>query len=583
MADITPVSGSIDRYIGVAEAAVRKGLGTAPTVSGPIDTAAKVNDYAQLTAFNDTISLADRADSLITTYGSDARFKTTVQGIKDNSSAKVLAAIGNGAATQTQAAPTVTTATRTLENGTQRSTETTVLSRTVQQTAAKNNNGLGVQRSFTESVIRESSGYQKSGTAIASTERRETTESVTVADAAKGTLTQTYTINAVVTNSNDTNTTYEQRSRVIVYSTNADGNAQKSLREVLTSIVKNAAGDIISSTQSDTAETSTVNSANGALKVSRVEDAVAATNINGQTSVTARRVSTGINATDTSGGVNPTIGNVTITETAVGSALVSRNDGTVDTATTSNRVSTFKGVGTAVTSATTTVSSQSAWLKADGGIGAGSSERTASFVVKQDTTNPTQQVLNRSNATAAAANVGLRANGLIDVQAYDVGVKTSTNSKGKLSSPVFSVTGTTVQSTLAAGTQSAQSARQTGPSFLLANGALTVQAATDRVTAPAVTFDIANRRIQTAGRPTTAGASVDGIAGMLEAYGNKKSTRPVSVSRNANDVLTATEYDPTSKKSAQKAIQAYQGNFSLATATKGVRSFTPVGSIVKTA
>lgn len=583
MADITPVSGSIERYIGQAEAAVRKGLGTAPTVTGPIDTAEKVNTYAQLTAFNDTVSLADRADSLITTYGADARFKQTVQGIKDNTSTKLLNSIGSGAATQTSTEPTVSTSVRTLENGTQRATETTILSRTVEQTAAKNNNGLGVQRSFSETIIRESSGYQKGGTALASTERRETTEAVTVADAAKGTLTQTYTISAVVTNSNDSNVTYEQRNRVVVYSTNADGNVQKSLREVLTSIVKNAAGEIIGSTQNEASETSIVDSKTGTLKVNRVEDVVMATNVNGQTSVTTRRVSTGTTLTDTSGGANPTVGNVTIVEKAISSSLVSRNDGTVDTATTSNRTSTFKGVGTAVTSASTTVSSQSVWLKADGGIGGGASERTASFVVKQDTTNPAQQVLNRSTSTAAAANIGVRSNGAIDVQAYDVGVKTTTNSKGKLSAPVFSVTGTTVQETLPAGKQTAQSSRQIGPSFVLANGALTVQAATDRVTAPAVTLDVVNRRIQASGRPTTAGASVDGIAGMLEAYGNKSSSRPVTVTRDKNDVLTAVEYNPSNKRTAQMAIQAYGGNFALATATKGVRAFTPVSSIVKTA
>lgn len=582
MADLTPVSGSIERYIGAAEAAVRKGLGAAPTISGSIDTADKVNDYAKAQIINDTVSLADRADSLITTYGSDGRFKTTVQGIKDNTSAKVLGSIGNGQASQTLAQPTITTTTRTLENGTQRTSELTVLSRTLQQTAAKDNNGLGVQRSFTETVVRDSSGYQKSGAAIASTERRESTESVVVADAAKGTLTQTSTISAVVTNSNDTNTTYEQRNRVIVYSTNKDGNAQKSLREVLTSIVKNAAGEIISSTQSETSETSTVNSATGALKVSRVEDVVLATNNNGQTSVTARRVTTGITATDTSGGTNPTIGNVTITETAVGSSLVSRNDGTVDTAHTSNRTSTFKGVGTTVTSASTTVSGQATWLKADGSVGAGSSERTATFTVKQDAAQPAQQVLNKSSGTSTAANVGLRGNGIIDIQVYDVGLKTSTDRKGQLSAPVTSITGDTVQRTLAAGTQNAQSTRQTGPNFLLANGVLTAQAATNRVTGPVVTLDVANRRIQASGRPSTAGASVDGIAGLLEAYGNKKSTRPVAVTRDKEDVLTAVESNPTNKKSAQLAIQAYQGNFALGTATKGVRAFTPVSSIVKT-
>lgn len=582
MAEISPVLGSIDKYIGAAEAAVRKGLGSAPTSNAPINTVESSNTLGQATALNDTVSLADRADSLLTMYGADARFKSTVQGIKDNTSAKVLNSIGV-TASFTQAEPTVTNQTRTLENGTQRNTETTILTRTVQGTAAKNNNGIGVQRSFTESVIRESSGYQKSGSAIADTVRRETTESVTTADAAKGTLTQSFTISAVVTNSADSNTTYEQRSRVIVYSTNKDGNVQKSLREVLTSIVKNAAGDVIGTTQSEASETSIVDKTTGTLKVSRVDDVVSATDSNGQTVVSTRRLATNITTTDTSGGTNPTVGNVTITESALTSNVVSRNDGTVDTASTTQRSSTFKGVGTTVVSGSTTLNSQASWLKSDGLVGGGATERTTSFVVKADTTNPTQQVLNRSNSTNTTSNIGLRANGTIDVQAYSVGVSTSTNSKGKLSAPVFTVKGTTITEQIAAGTQNAQSARQTGPNYLLANGVLTLQAVSDRVNGPTVTLDVANRRIQAAGRSATAGASADGIAGLLEAYNNKSSTRPLLATRDKNDVLTAVEKNPTSQKSTQLAVQAYNGNYALGTATKGVRAFTPVTSIVKTA
>ncbi|WP_141210890.1 hypothetical protein [Elstera cyanobacteriorum] len=582
MADISPVLGSIDKYIGAAEAAVRKGLGTAPKSSAPVNTAEASNTLGQATALNDTVSLADRADSLLLMYGADARFKGTVQGIKDNTSAKVLNAIG-ATASYTQAAPTTTNQTRTLENGTQRSTETTILSRTVQGTAAKNNNGIGVQRSFSETVIRESSGYQKSGTAIADTVRRETTEAVSTADAAKGTLTQSFTISAVITNSADSNTTYEQRNRVIVYSTNKDGNVQKSLREVLTSVVKNAAGEVIGTTQSEASETSVVDKATGTLKVSRVDDVVAASNSNGQTVVSTRRVSTNITTTDTSGGTNPTVGNVTITEKALSSNVVSRNDGTVDTASTTDRSSTFKGVGTTVTSGSTTLYSQASWLKSDGTLGGGATERTTSFVVKADTANPAQQVLNRSNSTNTTSNIGLRANGTIDVQAYSVGVSTSTNSKGKLSAPNFSVKGATITEQIAAGTQNAQSARQTGPNYLLANGVLTLQAVSDRTNGPTVTLDVANRRIQAVGRPTTAGATVDGIAGMLQVYNNKGSTRPLLVTRDKNDVLTAVEKNPTSQKSAQLAVQVYNGNYALGTATKGVRGFTPVTNLVKTA
>lgn len=583
MADITPTLGSIDKYIGAAEAAVRKGLGTAPTSTAPANTAESTNVQAQALAITDTVSLADRADSMLAIYGADARFKGIVQGIKDNTSAKVLTAIGSGAASYTQAAPTTTTQTRALENGTQRTTETSILSRTVEQTAAKNNNGLGVQRSFSETVIRESSGYQKSGTAYASTERRETTDATTVADAAKGTLTQTFNITAVVTSSADNNTTYEQRNRVIVYSTNKDGNVQKSLREVLTSVVKNAAGDILSTTHNETTENSVVDAATGTLKVSRVDDGVTATDVNGQTLVSARRVGTTTTTTDASRGTNPTVGTVTISETSLSSTVLSKNDGTVDTASTTQRNSTFKGTGTAVTSASTTVTGQATWLKADGSLGGGAVERTASFTVKQDATAPAQQVLNKSASTVTASNVGLRANGTIDLQAYSVGVKTSTSSKGKLSAPVYSVTGSTVQTLLKPGTQEAQSASRSGPNYLLANGVLTLQAASDRVNGPTVTLDVVNRRLQAVGRPTTAGASVDGIAGMLQAYNNKASTRPLLVTRDKNDVLTAVEKNPTSQKSAQMAVQAYQGNFSYATATKGVRGFTPVTSIVKTA
>ncbi len=582
MVEITPSLGSIDKYIGAAEAAVRKGLGTAPTSTAPANTPAATNAQAQALAITDTISLADRADSMLAIYGADARFKGNVQALKDNTSTKVLSAIGSGAASTTLAAPTTTTQTRTLENGTQRTSEITILARTVEQTAAKNNNGLGVQRSFSETVIRESSGYQKTGVAIASTERRETTDATTVADAAKGTLTQTFTIKAVVTSSANSNTTYEQRSRTIVYSTTKDGNAQKSLRELLTSVVTDASGAIISTTQSETTETSVLNAATGALKVTRVDDGVTASDVNGQTLVAARRISTTTTVADASGGSNPTAGAVTISETSISSNVLSRNDGTVDTASTTQRSSTFKGVGTTVTSASTSVSGQATWLKADGGIGGGSVERTASFTVKADAAQPAAQVLNNSNSSVTASNVGVRANGTIDVQAYSVGVKTST-SKGKLSAPSFSVTGTTIQGLIAAGTASAQVSNAKGPSYVLADGKLTLKAASDRLNGPTVTLDVANRRIQAVGKSASAGASVDGIAGMLEAYNNKASTRPLAVSRDRDDLLTSVQKNPTSKTQAQMAAQAYQGSFALATATKGVRAFTPVSDIVKIA
>jgi len=579
MVAVTPSLGSVDKYIGAAEAAIRKGLGTAPTTTAPANSAAATNTQAQALAITDTIALADRADSLIAVYGVDGRFKTTVQGLKDNTSAKVLGAIGAGQASYTQAAPTTTLQTRTLENGTTRNTEVTIAARTVEQTAAKNNNGLGVQRSFTETVIRESGGNLKAGQAYADTVRQEKTTATTVANAAKGTLTQTFDIQAVVTSSADGNTVYENRNRVIVYSLTKDGNYQKSLKEVLTSLTKDATGAVIASNQTLTTETSLLNAQTGALKVSRVDEGVTANNINGQTLVLARRTATTITTTDKSGGTAPAVGTVTISETAQASSVLSKNDGTTDTSSTSQRSSSFKSTGTVVTSASTTVAAQASWLKADGSIGGGSTERTASFTLAQAAS---EQVLNRSNATVAVTNAGVRANGIIDVQAYNVGVKTSTSSKGKLSAPVFSTVGTTVQGQIAAGTQNAASTGAKGPSYLLANGVLTIQAATDRATGPKVTLDLVNRKLQATGKVTAAGASADGIAGMLQAY-NNKGTTPLAVSRDKDDVLTAVEKNPTNVKTAQTAIQAYQSNFALGTATKGVRAFTPVSDLVKLA
>ncbi len=199
MVEITPSVGTIDKYIGAAEAAIRKGLATTPTAPAGSTAAQVTNAQAQALAITDTIALADRADSLLAIYGSDARFKTAVQGLKDNTSAKVLGAIGSGAASYTQAAPTTTTQTRTLENGTTRNTEITIAARTIEQTAAKNNKGVGVQRSFSETIIRESGGNVKAGQSYADTVRQEKTTAVTSADAAKGTLTQTFKIEATVT------------------------------------------------------------------------------------------------------------------------------------------------------------------------------------------------------------------------------------------------------------------------------------------------------------------------------------------------------------------------------------------------
>jgi len=321
-----------------------------------------------------------------------------------------------------------------------------------------------------------------------------------------------------------------------------------------------------------------LNATSGSLKVTRVDEGVSASDVNGQTLVTARRAVTTTTTTDKNNGASPAVGAITISETSQASSILSKNDGTVDTSSTSQRSSTFKGTGTTVTSASTTVAAQASWLKADGAIGAGSTERTASFTVKQAAG---QQVLNNSNAVVAVSNVGVRANGAIDVQAYNVGVKTST-SKNKLSAPVLSVNGTTVQSVITAGTQNAGAAATKGPSYLLANGQLTIQAATERTNGPKVTLDVVNRKLQASGRIAAAGASVDGIVKVLEAY-NNKGTRPLSVTRDKDDVLTAVEKNPTNTKTAQTAIQAYQSNFALGTVTKGVRGFTPVTSLVKLA
>lgn len=578
MVGITPSVGSIDKYIGAAEAAIRKGLGSGPTSTAPANSAEATNAQAQSLAITDTIALADRADSLVAVYGADARFKTTVQGLKDNTSARVLNSIGTGQASYTQSAPTTTVLSRTLENGTSRNTEVTIAARTIEQTAAKNNNGLGVQRSFTETVIRESGGNLKAGQAYADTVRQEKTTATTVADAAKGTLTQTFNIEAVVNTSADGNTVFENRNRVIVYSLDKDGNYQKSLREVLTSLTKDSSGAVIASNQTLTSETSVLNATTGTLKVSRVDEGVTANNINGQTLVLARQTATTITTTDKSGGSAPSVGNVTIRETAQASSVLSKNDGTVDTSSTSQRTSTFKSTGTTVTSASTTVAAQASWLKADGSIGGGSAERTASFNLAQAAD---ELALTKSNATVAVTNVGVRANGIIDVQAYNVGVKSAT-SKGKFSGPTFSTTGTTVQGQIAAGTQNAASARQTGPSYLLANGVLTIQAATDRVNGPTISLDVVNRKLQASGRLPNARASVDGIAGVLEAL-NNNGTRPLRATRDKDDLLTAVEKDPTNKKAAQTAVQAYQGNFALGTVNKGVRGFTSVTDLVKLA
>ncbi len=578
MVEITPSVGTIDKYIGSAEAAIRKGLSTTPTAPAGATPAQATNAQAQGLAITDTISLADRADSMLAIYGSNARFQSNVQALKDNLSARVLGSIGSGAASFTQAASSTTNQARTLENGTTRNTEVTIAARTIEQTAAKNNNGVGVQRSFSETIIRESGGNLKAGQAYADTVRQEKTTAVTSADAAKGTLTQAFKIESVVTSSADGNTVFENRDRTIVYSLTKDGNYQKSLREVLTSITKNAAGAVVASGQTLTSETSVLNAVSGSLRVTRTGESVTASDVNGQTLVSARSAVTTTTVADTSSGTNPTAGAVTVSEVSRASSVLSRNDGTVDTSSTSQRNSTFNGTGTTVTSASTTVAAQGSWLKADGTIGGGSAERTASFTVAQAAG---AQVLNRSNATVAVSNVGVRANGVIDVQAYNVGVKTAT-SKGKLSAPALSVTGTTVQTQIAAGTQNAGAAATRGPSYLLANGVLTLQAATDRVTGPKITLDVANRKLQATGRIAAAGASVDGIAGMLQAY-NSKGTAPLSVTRDQNDTLTAVAKNPTSTRTAQTAIQAYQSNFSLGTVTNGVRGFTPVTSLVKLA
>ncbi|KJV09750.1 hypothetical protein VZ95_09545 [Elstera litoralis] len=559
-----------------------KGLGALPTTTAPANSAEATTVKAQALAITDTVSLADRADSYLATYGSDARFKGIVQGIKTNLDAKTLNTIGAGAALYTQTDPVIQQQSAKLENGTTRNTETTIAARTIEQVAAKNNKGIGLQRSFSETIIRESGGFTKTGQALASTVRQETTTATLAADATKGTLTQTFDIQAVITSSANGNTVYEQRNRVIVYSLTKAGDYQKSLKEVLTSITKDANGSVLATAQTQSTETSVVNATNGTLKISRVDESVNASNTNDQTLVVARRTGTSITAVDTSGGKAPTIGAVTVTETAKSSSILSRNDGTVDTSSTSDRTSTFKGVGKTVTSASTNVASQATWLKSDGSLGGGSTERAASFTLTPaPAATPAPAVLKQSTTTVAVANIGVRTNGIIDAQAYNVGLKTAT-SRGKLSAPVFSGTGNTVQDQIAAGTQNAAAGRATGPSYQLSNGVLTVKAATERTNSPQVSLDIVNRKLQSTGRVTTAGATVDGIVGLLAAF-NTKGTTPLSVTRDQNDVLTAVESNPTNTKTAQRAVQAYQGQFALGTATKGVRAFTPVTSIVKLA
>lgn len=165
---------------------------------------------------NDLVQLSDRADVVLSQYGSDA----SLEGIKKSLSALVLAAnlakIGSGLASETKA-PKTSSSEQTLLDGSVRATTVDQTAQSIQRSQTIDGGAvIGGQSTTTTTRISRAVGGKNiaTGAPLADTVRRELTTSKVVADLKAGIRTETFTSAALITSSDTANTRSETLSRV---------------------------------------------------------------------------------------------------------------------------------------------------------------------------------------------------------------------------------------------------------------------------------------------------------------------------------------------------------------------------------
>lgn len=564
MSSIT--AASIEKFVGATEAAVRQGLNQSS--SGAMSYSAVESQQAIV----DIVALSDRADSMLFTYGASARVTAQKAALSNGVSATALARVGLGA-NATLAAPTTTTTSRTLENGTVRTSSLTTLARTVENTAAADNGGVGVQRVFTQSVVRDSEGYAKAGNSMAATERTETSVTVTTADAAAGTKSTTTETQAVIRTEGSAITVSEQRLRSTVISMKEDGSIEQSVREQYFSVSTDATGAIVGSTKRESSETTTLGT-DGTLSVARVDEAViASTDARGYTNTVSSRVRTDI-AIETADTV---VGDVKIKEVSTQAASRTAADGTYDSSSATQRTSNFAGIGTQATGASTLVMSDAAWIKADGSVGGGSVERYSKFSVRDGN-------LTAANGYVRSVNASLRADDKVEVKATSDSVKAVISKTGEAKDPKV----TTATPIYAVGKDALTITPTDSKTILASSGKAGGQLAVDgnkvslTVTdskgkaGPSVTLDLLSRQVVASSR-NGASAVADlssGVVGATIGKGRKTQTAYASDEGQGASLAALTGI----KKKTSLSVQAEDGQFAIGTNSgkKGAMVYTPV-------
>lgn len=566
MSSIT--AASIEKFIGATEAAVRQGLNQSS--SGALSYSGVESQQAVV----DIVALSDRADSMLFTYGASARVTAQKAALSNGVTDTALSRVGQGASSAL-ASPTVTTTTRALENGTTRTSQVTTLARTVDNTAAADNGGVGVQRVFTEAVTREIDGYAKAGTSMAATERSETSVTTTTADAAAGTKTVTTETQAVIRTEGSAITVSEQRLRTTVISMKNDGSIEQSVREQYLSVSTDDTGAIVGSTKRQSSETTTLG-ANGTLSVARVDESViATTDARGYTNTVSSRVNTSISI-ETDG---DTVGDVKIKEVSTQAASRTAADGSFDSASATQRTSTFNGVGTAATGASTLVMSDASWIKADGSVGGGSVERSSKFAVKDGS-------LSAASGYVRSVNASLRADDKVEVKATSDTVQavitktgqakdpkvTSTTSINAIGSSALTITPTDKPTKLV-------SSSGAGPQLTVDGSKVTLSVADGKGKAgPTVVLDLLSRQVVASSRngaSATADLSSETVGSSI-GKGNKKLSAYASAEGQGATLTALTGV----KKKTTMAVQATEGQFAIGTNSgkKGAMVYTPVAA-----
>lgn len=567
MSSIT--AASIEKFVGATEAAVRQGLNQSS--SGALSYSGVESQQAIV----DIVALSDRADSMLFTYGASARVSSQKAALTAGVTASALERVGLGG-NSTLAAPTTTSNSRTLENGTVRTMQVTTLARTVENTAAANNGGVGVQRVFSESVVRDADGYAKAGNSMAATERTETSLTVTTADAAAGTKSVTTEIQAVIRTEGSAITVSEQRLRATVISLKNDGSIEQSVREQYFSVSTNADGTIVGSTKRESTETTTLGT-DGTLSIARVDEAViASTDTRGYTNTISSRVNTSITI-ETADAV---VGDVKIKEVSTQAASRTAADGSYDSSSATQRTSNFTGVGTQATGASTLVLSDASWIKADGSVGGGSVERYSKFSVKDGE-------LAAANGYVRSVNASLRADDKVEVKATSDSVKAVISKTGEAKDP--KVTSTT--SINAVGTNALTitptdkptklvSSSGAGPQLTVDGSKVTLEV-TDKKgrTGPTVVLDLLTRQV-TASSRNGASATADLLSGNVGSSIGKGRRAQSAYASSEGQGAGLAALTGVKTKTAM-AIQAQDGQFAIGTkvGNKGVMSYTPVAAL----